>query len=399
MPTGMTGGYLVRMDGRPDPRSPVQARVAASAVVAWGGAAAFPVVLYVVVLNLYGAPGVLRSLLPAVVMALPAGLLRRQPLAAMTLMLAGSFSVTATLRTGDVGYSQAVVTALAVGAVAATARRRISIVALVATLAVQIAAVPFYTFQADFTLSSVAFAVLAALAAWTTGDSLRERRAHADVLRLQAAEQAVTAERLRIARELHDMIAHSIGVIAIQAAVGRRVMDTRPAEARNALDTIEATSRQTLAELRRVLGGLRRTETDPGPDSRPLDPAPTLADVDRIAAAARNAGIRVDVRWRGRRRPLPAHVDLSAFRIVQEALTNVLRHAGARECRVTVDHRDDELAIEVVDDGRHGGVAGTGYGIVGMRERVGLLHGEFSAGPRPEGGFRVAARLPLPAEV
>ena len=366
--------------------------------MAWGGAVAFPIVLYVIVLNAHGEPTVLRALLPAVAMVLPAGLLRRHPPTALALMLAGSFTVTAMLRTGDAGYSQAMLMALAVGIVAANERRRVSIVALVATLGMQVAAVPFYTFASGNLLSSVGFVTVGVFAAWMTGDSLRERRRHAEALRWQAAEQAVTAERLRIARELHDMIAHSIGVIAIQAGVGSRVMQTQPDEARNALDTIEATSRQTLAELRRVLGGLRRAQPETGPDPGPLDPAPTLADVDRIAADASRAGVRVDVRWQGQRRALPAHVDLSAFRIVQEALTNVVRHADARECRVTVEHRDDELAIEVVDDGRPGVVVGTGYGIVGMRERAALLHGEFSAGPRPEGGFRVAARLPVPAE-
>ncbi|HEX8631913.1 MAG TPA: histidine kinase [Catenuloplanes sp.] len=384
------------MDGTPDPPRPARPAPAGPTVVAWCAAAAFPVVLYVTVLNTHGGHTVPRALLPAVIVMLPAGLLRRRPLTALALMLSGSLAVTATLGTADVGYTQAVLTALAVGVVAAVERRRVSIVALVATLGTQTAAVAFYTADSGVFAMSAAFVALAVFAAWTTGDSIRQRRVHADALRSQAAAQAVTAERLRIARELHDMIAHSIGVIAIQAGVGSRVLETRPAEARTALDTIEATSRQTLAELRRVLGGLRRTDPDPGPGSTPVGPAPTLADVDRIAAGARDAGVRVEVRWRGQRRPLPAHIDLSAFRIVQEALTNVLRHADARECRVTLEHRDDGLAIEVVDDGRRGAGTGIGYGITGMRERVGLLHGEFSAGPRPGGGFRVTARLPVP---
>jgi signal transduction histidine kinase len=208
-------------------------------------------------------------------------------------------------------------------------------------------------------------------------------------------------ERLRIARELHDMVAHSIGIIAIQAGVGRRVIETQPAEARNALTAIEATSRETLAGLRQMLGVLRRAE--PGPGRGPLESAPGLADLGRLAATTRDAGVRVELRWLGPRRPLPADIDLSAFRIIQEAVTNVVRHAGTGHCRVTVDCREEELGIEVTDEG-HGGAPPAegpgergGFGIDGMRERARLLGGELTAGPRAEGGFRVAARLPVPA--
>jgi signal transduction histidine kinase len=228
---------------------------------------------------------------------------------------------------------------------------------------------------------------------------MRQSHVHAETLRAQATVQAVTAERLRIARELHDMVAHSIGIIAIQAGVGSRVIDTQPAEARNALSAIEATSRETLSGLRRMLGALRRAEPGSESEAAPLDPSPGLADLDRLAATTADAGVRVEVQWRGQRRPLPADIDLSAFRIIQEAVTNVVRHAGTGHCRVSIDHQDEELSIEVVDDGRGCTIAGTGYGVIGMRERVGLLHGDLSVGPRPEGGFRVAARLPVPAGV
>ncbi|MEU7577423.1 ATP-binding protein [Streptomyces sp. NPDC041068] len=129
-----------------------------------------------------------------------------------------------------------------------------------------------------------------------------------------------------------------------------------------------------------------------------MDPAPGLgtADVDRLVASTLDAGVRVDVRRRGTPRPLPPDIDLAAFRILQEALTNVVRHTGADACRVTIGHGADEVTVEVDGDGRGGLPAGAGYGIVGMRERVGLLHGSFAAGPRPEGGFRVTARLPVP---
>jgi signal transduction histidine kinase len=186
------------------------------------------------------------------------------------------------------------------------------------------------------------------------------------------------------------MIAHSIGVIAIQAGVGSRVIDTQPAEARNALTAIEATSRETLAGLRRMLGVLR-SSSEPG-----RDPVPGLAGLDQLAATSRNAGVRVDLQWRGQRQSIPPDVDLSAYRIIQEAVTNVIRHAGADHCKVLIDQDDRELSIEITDNGRGGVIACPGYGIVGMRERAGLLGGQLAAGPRPGGGFRVAARLPVP---
>jgi len=130
----------------------------------------------------------------------------------------------------------------------------------------------------------------------------------------------------------------------------------------------------------------------------PLGPAPGLVSLERLAAMTLDAGVRVEVEWLGGREPLPADIDLSAFRIIQEAVTNVVRHAGTDRCLVWVDRQDGQLSIEVTDSGRGGsGAAGTGYGITGMRERAALLGGDFSAGPRPGGGFQVAARLPLPA--
>jgi len=148
--------------------------------------------------------------------------------------------------------------------------------------------------------------------------------------------------------------------------------------------------------------GLRRADPEPGAGQASLGAAPGLADIDRLAATARDAGVQVEVDWHGSREPLPADIDLSAFRIIQEAVTNVVRHAHTGQCKVSIDHQDGQLSIEVSDSGpgdsRHGGgVAGTGYGITGMRERAALLGGDFSAGPRPGGGFRVAARLPVSA--
>jgi signal transduction histidine kinase len=241
-------------------------------------------------------------------------------------------------------------------------------------------------------------ALMPALVAGPIGFSIRQARQYAQRLRAHAAAQAVTAERLRISRELHDMVAHSVGIITLQAGAAARVLDTQPERAREAMRAVEETGRQTLSGLRRMLGSLRGTE--PGqeaPEAR-LHPVPGLADLDELAAATTAAGVSVNVCWRGPRRILPPEVDLSAYRIIQESLANVVRHADARSCEVSVDFRDAELAIEVTDPGRGGkGGTGTGYGLVGMRERVALLHGFLAAGPHPDGGFQVTARLPAPA--
>jgi signal transduction histidine kinase len=394
------------------PRPPLRDRVPAvvRATLAWAAAVASPFILFVTVADgahsgrhggLLGLPA--RYLLPALALALPAGLLRRRPLVALALMLAGAAGVGVTIHSSDAGYLidirylLLIAADLAVCVIAATRSRRVSIGAAIAALAVQIV-VEFAGPIRDDHVSRPEIAALAMATAWMIGNSVSARRRYAEALRAQAATQAVTAERLRIARELHDMVAHSIGVIAIQAGMGSRVMDTQPAEARDALRAIEATSRETLAGLRRVVGGLRRPDPARSPDS-PLDPAPGLADLDRLAATTMGAGVRVDLRWLGERWPLPPDIDLSAFRIIQEAVTNVVRHAGTAQCRVTVEYRRGELSVEVVDDGRGCAVAGGGYGIAGIRERVALLHGEFTAEPGADGGFRVAARLPVPVGV
>ncbi|MFD8010966.1 sensor histidine kinase [Streptomyces sp. NPDC058955] len=273
--------------------------------------------------------------------------------------------------------------------------------------------------------TTTALAVLStAGAVWLLGRSARQNRLHAEETRARAAEQAVIAERLRIAREMHDTVAHSIGIVALQAGAARLVIDKRPELAREALGEIETASRETLAGLRRMLGALRTADaadtadapdavapTAAPPSGARTEPAPTgptappgLASLDRLAETTGAAGVRVTVRRVGAPRPLPPDIDLSAFRVLQESVTNVVRHSGADTCTITVDHRDpDTLALTVEDPGpapgrrpdRTGG-GGSGYGLVGMRERVGLLHGEFAAGPRPGGGFRVTAHLPVP---
>ncbi|WP_328843946.1 sensor histidine kinase [Streptomyces sp. NBC_00258] len=330
-------------------------------------------------------------------------LMRRRPLWALALMLAGSIAATSALSVGAIQLLQFLAVDLTLYFIAAARARRTGIVAIsmaLCTLA-GFLAVRVLSGWAIGTTTELIVA-LTAVIAWLIGDSMHQSRVHAEQVRAQAAAQAVTAERLRIARELHDMVAHTIGIVALQAGAARRVIDTRPELAREALGEVENASRETLSGLRRMLGALRRAEPGHAPEETPLDPspAPGLADIDRLAERTTAAGVRVEVRWQGERHTLPPEIGMSAYRIVQEAVTNVVRHAGTRSCQVTVDCRDEELAIEVVDSGNGPGrAAATGYGLLGMRERVGLLHGEFSAAPRPEGGFRVAARLPVPAGV
>jgi signal transduction histidine kinase len=350
-------------------------------------------------------------------------LLRRRPLSALALLLAGSLTAAVApdswvpfqIVALDAPVLLAVPVLLAGAAVsfiAATRPARISVAAAAAALGVQVgawAAAPVVgawatapavivrEASAVFLGTSPGLAVaLITITAWLIGHSVRQAHVHSQALRAQADAQATTAERLRIARDLHDMVAHSVGIIAIQAGMGRRVIDTQPVEARDALAAIEVTSRETLAGLRRTVGALRQTGPRAEADPVPLE-APGLAGLAQLVATTADAGVRVDLRWHGQRRPLPAEVDGSAFRIIQEAVTNVVRHAGTRHCQVSIDQRDEELSVEVSDDGCGAAAAGTGYGIAGMRERAALLHGELTAGPRPEGGFAVTARLPLPA--
>jgi signal transduction histidine kinase len=246
-------------------------------------------------------------------------------------------------------------------------------------------------------------------AAWLLGHFVGRRRAYTARLeqtaelertRAEQARRAVAEERLRLARELHDVVAHSISVIAVQSGVGAHVAKTQPEEAAKALAAIEATSRAALTELRRLLGVLRQ-EDEPQGD---LAPVPGLADLDGLLAEVAKAGLAVRLQVEGRPAPLPAGVDLSAYRIVQEALTNVVKHAGPARAQVTIRYRDHEVMVEVIDDGRGvaaptgDGRARVGHGLIGMRERVAVFGGDLEAGPRSDGGFRVAARLPLAAE-
>ncbi|WP_239067341.1 sensor histidine kinase [Actinomadura bangladeshensis] len=364
-----------------------RARRVTGIALAWCGAVLYPAVLFVTVS--VGRTGFedVYVLLSAGLTVLVMALLRRNPLPAHALLLTAWILAALEMPNGTIVGLLVLFTDVSAGYIAVTRPRKVSVSVALVTFVLQGLSVAAFLSGNEVLPMTL---TLAMAITWMAGNSVRVRRTHAEAMRVQATAQAVAAERLRIARELHDMVAHSIGIIAIQAGVGGRVIDTQPAEARNALDAIEATSRETLSGLRRMLTALRKD----GADSVPLGPTPGLDDLASLAGAAADAGVEIDISTEGERRPLPPDVDLSAYRIVQEAVTNVVRHAGTDRCRVTIDYRGDALAIEVVDDGR-GGMVGTGYGLVGMRERVSLLRGEFAAGPRPEGGFRVAARIPL----
>jgi len=386
----------------------------------------------------------------AICLSIPVAIRRRNPMRALALLLLGCAIL---LSFGGQLTRAAFVPLVAVlFLVAATYRRAAGIAALAAVLALLVAQ-GLVWHRAGQGAGSLVVAGLVMIISWMVGYAVRQRRAYAAHLWDQAASTAVTEERLRIARELHDVVAHSMTVVAVQAGFGEYVFDSQPGEARAALGAIQTVSREALSDMQRLLGVLRQaaergegtsdtSRADPpgrsgrsgddmgaaggGPrrpdvkaaagDGRlgtraPLAPAPGLADLDRLVARTAGAGVEVAVERTGAVRDVPAGVDLSAYRIVQEALTNVVKHSGAGTCHVVIRYGTDDLSVEVTDPGpcararAHGpGASGrngapltmyAGHGIVGMRERVSLCGGEFRAAPLPDQGFRVTARLPL----
>jgi signal transduction histidine kinase len=222
----------------------------------------------------------------------------------------------------------------------------------------------------------------------------RERTIETRATRALDARRRASEELLQMARDLHDVIGHNISLINVQAGVGLDLMDTHPEQARAALAAIKAVSKDALDELRTMLGALRQ-----GDEDAPRDPAPGLDRLDRLVEQTRAAGIAVTVQTVGETRSLPAAVDLAAYRIVQESLTNVARHAGRATATVRVAHGPDGLDVEIRDDGcapaANGSFSGSGSGIAGMRQRADALGGRLEAGPCPGGGFVVSAHLPL----
>jgi signal transduction histidine kinase len=221
---------------------------------------------------------------------------------------------------------------------------------------------------------------------------IRREREHLLVQeRDERARAAVAEERTRIARELHDVVAHAMGVIVLQARGARHALEDEPADARAAIDAIEETAGTALTEMRRLLGVLREDGEEIA-----LAPQPSVAHLDDLAAKLREAGLPVEVTVEGESRELPPGVDLSAYRIIQEALTNALKHAGPAHAHVHLRYRPDHVEVEVLDDGAGGSNGGgSGHGLLGMQERVFVFGGELETGPRNGGGFAVRARLPL----
>lgn len=256
--------------------------------------------------------------------------------------------------------------------------------------------------------------VIVVLAVWGLGVNMATIRRYAADLedragrlereREENARRAAADERSRIARELHDVIAHNVSVMVVQAGGARRVLNAMPERAGEALKSIEATGREALAEMRRLLGILRMDGA-----SRPLEPQPGVDQLDALVAHMNDAGLRVQLVVEGQTHLLPPGIDLSIYRIVQEALTNTLKHGGQASARVVLRYLERELELEVTDDGsavpshrrrrstRRDDGPGQTHGLIGMRERAALFGGELRAGPRPEGGYSVIARLPLNA--
>jgi signal transduction histidine kinase len=267
-------------------------------------------------------------------------------------------------------------------------------------------------------LSGLVQTELAVFVAWVLGTWARDRRAHIGTVeerarrlereREERAQRAVAEERERIARELHDVVTHHVSVIVIQAGGGLRALDRRPADARAALEAIDATGRQALADMRRMLGILGRsgaaaeapkTVARPAAPDETLAPMPSLDRLGELLEKVRAAGMPVELSITGERRPLDPGIELSAYRIIQEALTNALKHAPGARARVGVRFEPAALEVLVVDEGGNGepglGMPGeSGHGLIGMRERVALFGGQLEAGPAGR-GFRVVARLPL----
>jgi signal transduction histidine kinase len=252
------------------------------------------------------------------------------------------------------------------------------------------------------TAANIPFIWVPTCVAFASGRALRARdRRHAEtsdraerleVERDESVRAAVADERERIARDLHDIVAHCVSVMVVQAGAAEDLLDRDPQRARPPLLAIQDTGREAVAELRRMLGLLRGEAATPA-----LAPQPGTAQLDELAAQMHAAGLPVRLHVAGTPRPLPPGVELAGYRIVQEALTNALKHAGPASATVSLRYAEQALEIEIVDDGRGGTINGHGHGLIGMRERATLYGGELDAGPGPDGGFVVRVRLPVEA--
>ena len=324
---------------------------------------------------------------------LPLLLRRRFPLVAPVIVFA-ALALEALVTVDAVTESQTNTLAIlaAFGIVGAHPDARAGIAGAAVGCAVLGVIMSFQTVPAE----AVVFMFVFATAAWGIGRAVGERGRRAESLeeraeRLERAHaEAVAGERATIARELHDVIAHSVSVMTVQAAAARLLFDEDPPRARESLVAVEETGRQALGEMRRLLGILRGDHHETR-----LAPQPGIAALDALVEQVRAAGLPVDVVVEGEAKPLPPGVDVSAFRVVQEALTNVLKHAGAARARVAIRYREAALELAVTNDGHVRRNGRGGHGLVGMRERVALYGGELEAAPGPAGGYAVRATLPL----
>lgn len=342
----------------------------------------------------YTGPG-WAGLLVATAVGLPVAVRRRWPVPAALTALAGAGAATLL----DITREPYLAVGLTLYTVALTRAPRRSVPVLAAALSASAAAVltgeavvtPAETWSGAAGVAAIVWLVLGS--GWATGFAVRARRAREADHAARHTERAVVEERLRIARELHDIVSHSLSLIAVKAGVAGHVAQQRPEEAVDALRVIEQTSRAAMTDMRRALGVLR---TDFGAVDVPLGPAPGIDALPLLADQACRAGLAVDLVVRVPEGSLPAGISLAVHRIVQESLTNAVKHAAPAHCQVTVEADPHEVRIDVTDDGVRSGDRGLpgGHGLVGMRERAMTHGGTFSAGPRPEGGFAVSARLP-----
>jgi signal transduction histidine kinase len=339
----------------------------------------------------YGATGLAAGALP---------FRRRYPIGVLALVVAASALAVAL----QAPPPAVVLAALGLYSVASSSMRVTSQVALVVVLVATLSA--FWAVGGDRLENNLVATALLVLVAWLAGENTRSRRVYAAGVAQRAAERelereersrrAVAEERIGIARELHDIVAHAMSVITVRAGVARVVMSAHPEEVSEAIGIIETTARRALQEMRLLVGVLRNVESGDGE----LGPAPGLASVGDLIDQAAHAGVEVAVEIVGERRVLPGGADLSLYRIIQEALTNVVRHAGPTRARLRIEYRADEIVIEVTDEGGRKGDPpqadpdSGGHGLIGMRERAALYGGALIAGPQGR-GFQVRACLPI----
>jgi signal transduction histidine kinase len=359
---------------------------------------------FAVGVHLGGSEAVSRNLEPSVFSVLlttlavgPVLVRRRYPLTVLAATLAGLLLLVATRNTVGASTLGCTIALYTVIAVAPRRRAVLGVGLMVVAIAVGLAMDPV-----DLSPGGAVVTVVIFTGAGILGYTVRERRERYEAEMVSAQERAARSaseERLRITRELHDIIGHAMSVMVVQAGVAERLLDTDPERARSAVAEIGATGRRSMTEMRQVLDTLREGDDDARP--LPREPLPTLAEVPDLVAHVRSSGLQVSVsqdRDPAAQPALPDGLQLAAYRVLQEALTNCLAHAAATRAWVEVHRSDGELVVVVTDDGRGVSTTSTrsGQGLAGMRERVALYGGELTTGPRPEGGFRVEARFPLP---